>query len=386
VCANAAHTTWQTQPSDVVIEMSEHGTSAVEGRPEPLTDLADSRVWSMLESAPDGMILTDEHGAILIVNRQIEVLFGYDRVELLGTPIETLIPRRFRALHQTHRSTYKDTPTVRPMGEPFDLLGRRKDGSEFPVEVSLSPIEDAEGSATIASIRDVTDRVQSDRRLEASEQAFRTTFESAPAGMATVYVDGQGERIVERVNRSFCDMLQCEPGDLIGTDLGTLTHPDDDAADRVTAAEMVGGLRAGYDREKRYRRADGTYVWALLHSTVLGRGEKVLVLCHAVDLTERRAMQAERARNALLEDRERIGRDLHDVVIQRLFAAGMGLQSVVPQVSPDDAVVRIQSTIDELDATIRELRSTIFGLSTTGASESIADQLEHAVAVHDRAL
>src|SRR5262249_48534961 len=98
---------------------------------------------AVLEAAPDAMALVDPEGRIALVNRQVAVLFGYTRADLVGQPIELLVPERFHAIHQGHRAHYVAQPRTRPMGTDLALFGRHKDGSEFPVAVSLSPLASA---------------------------------------------------------------------------------------------------------------------------------------------------------------------------------------------------------------------------------------------------
>jgi PAS domain S-box-containing protein len=122
-------------------------------------------VRSVLESAPDAMIIIDDAGTVLFANRQVSMLFGYDTAEVIDQPIENLLPERFRIRHVAHRSDYGRTVRVRPMGNGLDLFALRKDGSEFPVEISLSPIDQDGGVIVAAAIRDVTDRMRVEKEI-----------------------------------------------------------------------------------------------------------------------------------------------------------------------------------------------------------------------------
>ncbi len=127
---------------------------------------AEEKFRSLLESAPDAMVIADEEGRIVLANAQAETIFGYSRSELLRQKIEMLIPERYRAQHPVHRSRYFASPGFRPMGATLELFGRRRDGSEFPVEVSLSPLHTEEGILVSSAIRDISDRKEADRLLE----------------------------------------------------------------------------------------------------------------------------------------------------------------------------------------------------------------------------
>ncbi|MEU1203649.1 PAS domain S-box protein [Streptomyces sp. NPDC005813] len=144
---------------------------------------AEERFRGLLEAAPDAMVIVDDTGTIRLVNAQTEVLFGYRREELLGHPVELLVPGRFRAHHTAHRNGYAHNQQVRPMGAGLDLYGLRKDGTEFPVEISLSPLETADGLLVSAAVRDVSER-------KAAEERFRGLLEAAPDAM--VIVDDTG--------------------------------------------------------------------------------------------------------------------------------------------------------------------------------------------------
>jgi PAS domain S-box-containing protein len=138
----------------------------------------------VVEAAPDGIVMADQAGRIVLVNTQAETLFGYRREELLGQPIEVLVPDRYRDVHRRHRSGYSGAPRARQMGIGLELYGRRNNGAEFPVEISLSPVE-ADGRILIISvIRDIAERkrVESERAtLLAHAQAARAEAEQASA-------------------------------------------------------------------------------------------------------------------------------------------------------------------------------------------------------------
>ena len=133
---------------------------------------------SVLEIAPNGILAVDKRGNIVLANSEAGRLFGYPREELLGSSIEMLVPERFREDHPGKRKDFGRNPTLRPMGSGLDLYGRRKDGGEFPVEISLSHLYTSRGLLVTVIVRDVTDRKQSEVELRESEERFRQLAEN----------------------------------------------------------------------------------------------------------------------------------------------------------------------------------------------------------------
>jgi PAS domain S-box-containing protein len=165
----------------------------------------DGALGGLVEAIPDALVIVDHRGQIVVVNSQTERLFGYRRDELLGRPIELLVPERFRDRHVADRNAFMAAPRVRPMGQGLDLFGRRKDGRDIPVEISLSPLATADGVLVVATIRDASERRRAEAQLRKMEARYRTLVEGIPAvtfmaaldeGVNELYVSPQIEELL----------------------------------------------------------------------------------------------------------------------------------------------------------------------------------------------
>lgn len=227
--------------------------------------LAEQRFRGLLESAPDAMVIVNEEGRIDLVNAQAERLFGWRQDELIGQPIEVLVPDRQREGHERHRASYLPRPVSRLMGPGLDLAARRKDGSELPVEISLSPLQLDGGVMIISAIRDVSERKRMEQALRLSEATYRSTFENAAVGIAHVDLDG---RWLE-VNGRLCALLGRTREELLGTTFQAVTHADDLPGNLADRERMFSGEIDHFTTEKRYVRPDGTAVWAAVTVSLL---------------------------------------------------------------------------------------------------------------------
>jgi len=224
------------------------------------------------------MVIVSRHGRILQVNAQMLRLFGYTREELYGRPLEILLPERFRKIHAQHRTGYISDPHVRSMGAGLELQGRRKDGCEVPVEISLSPLETEAGVLVVAAIRDVTERKRAEAALRASEERYRSLVEQAADG---IFIADPSGRYVD-VNASGCRMIGYSRVEILQRSIADVVTSEE--IERIVPA--LEAMKQGQTHlgEWQFRRKDNSTFPGEVSGIMLSDGH---MLGFVRDITER---------------------------------------------------------------------------------------------------
>ncbi|HEV8584884.1 MAG TPA: PAS domain S-box protein [Methylomirabilota bacterium] len=245
---------------------------------------------TLLESASQGIVAIDRTGAITLVNARLAEMFGYRREELLGQSLEVLVPRDLRGPHAEHRGRFVANPHVRPMGVGLDLTGQRKDGTRFPVEISLSYTGAGEALRCVGFVTDISERKQAEEALRRSEAQARAVLEAA--GQAILVVDERGG--IVSANRQAETMFGVPRERMVGTTVETLMP------ERLRARHTR--HTAGYFADPRVRpmgrgldlvacRADGTEFPVEISLSYVRTDEGLRALAFVTDITQRRAME-----------------------------------------------------------------------------------------------
>jgi PAS domain S-box-containing protein len=262
----------------------------------------------IVEAAPNAMVMIDQSGLIVMVNAQTEHVFGYDRSETLGKPIEMLVPARYRIVHPVLRKNFFIAPQSRPMGEGRDLHGLRKDGSEFPVEIGLNPIETEEGTLVLSSIIDISPR----KRLE---ERFRRVVEAAPSAMVMISRSGMIEMVNNQAERVFgysrSEMLG-QPVEMLVP--GRFRHGHPGLRSAFFADPQSRPMGAG--RDLYALRKDGSEFPVEIGLNPIETEEGSMILSAIVDISDRK--QKEDRIQAALEEKNILLAEIHHRVKNNL--------------------------------------------------------------------
>jgi two-component system CheB/CheR fusion protein len=237
----------------------------------PGKDAVSPEFTAFLEAVPDAVVVTNPEGIIVALNARVEGLFGYARAELMGKTVDVLVPDRFTAAHAGHRAAYMASPSTRPMGVGRDLVGRRKDGRDIPVEISLSPFTGPQGTWVLAAVRDVTERRRAREVLEEAAERLERAVAERTADLVEANgalrremterrrlereILGISEREQERIGQALHDNL----GQTLTavTYIAQLMHKraeSGDPADPRDAAEILSLVSGAIDQVRRLAR------------------------------------------------------------------------------------------------------------------------------------
>jgi diguanylate cyclase (GGDEF)-like protein/PAS domain S-box-containing protein len=300
---------WETERqrkdgSPVEVELTVSPLRDSRGRPAGasaiLRDISERResqrrFESLLEATPDPIVIVGEDGKIVLVNKRVEQALGYSREELLGRSVELLVPEHLWNAHTKHRAKFMRHPEARHMGGGVELSARRRDGSEFPAEVSLSPLRTQEGMLVIAAVRDVTERKEAARALAESEERFRRSFEHSAIGMVLVDLeDGRPGRVLA-ANGAFVATSGYSADQLRELTPTALANPIELPEALAELEDLLARKIEFTRREMRLIAAGGEQIWASITSSVVHEpdGTPAYLIVQVQDISERKHFEGQ---------------------------------------------------------------------------------------------
>ena len=350
---------------------------------------------SVFELLPDGIVIVDLDGRIAYVNEQLSAMSGYSREELVGRAIDELVPDAQRAQHRAHRDSYVAAGLpMRAMGSMLRIRLRTKQKVELPVDIALRPLETAGRKQVLAAVREATEHTRTQGRIEGLLEISQHILRGDPAkevlaliarrsreligaDFATVAIPTPDRRelVIEIADGIAADLLRGRRMEVNQSLAGAVLQSgeslvvEDAAADPRSAHDNVSEVGYGACIVVPLNAA-GEPFGALMVANLRDRGIFGESDLRVVELFANQAAVAleysrvrdELRRLAVVEDRERIGRELHDGVIQSLFAVGMNLQATATMAGPGAQQERLEGAITEIDRAITDLRNYIFGL------------------------
>jgi diguanylate cyclase (GGDEF)-like protein/PAS domain S-box-containing protein len=263
---------------------------------------SEARYRTVLDAAFDAIVTITPEGIIRWFNRGAERMFGHRSGEVIGQPVTLLMPERYREHCVAGLHRYLRTGDARVVGNTTELVGLRKDGSEFPMEMSLGETQEDGERLFTGVIRDITERKRAQDVLREAQDRFRSVFDHAPIGVAVVSLDGR----YLQVNRSLCEILGYSEEELQALTWQEITHPDDLATSLAYAYRIKEGKCPKYHLDKRFLHADGHTVWASLNVSLVkdSEGEPLYFVSQIQDITERK--RAEEALDRLSHQHEMV--------------------------------------------------------------------------------
>src|SRR5208283_5110316 len=246
---------------------------------------------SVVNHVVDGIITIDDRGTVTTFNPAAERIFGYTAPEVIGQNIKMMMPEPYHSQHDGYIANYLRTGQAKIIGIGREVVGRRKDGSTFAMDLAISEFRLGEGRYFTGIVRDITERKLPEEALRESEERFRGTFENAAVGIA--HEDLAGRFL--RFNKKFCEILGYGSEELVGKTLSEVTYPEDLADDLAKFDALTQGATSSYTMEKRFIRKDGTIVWAHVTISLQVEAAEKPAYCIKIiqDITDRKRLDEE---------------------------------------------------------------------------------------------